>query len=261
MIVSKRGKLISSVQDWRRLAPPKSDHHWVPGRSAYECAAAWFSGTALATPAEIEQLLHSHPDLASCDILELTPEHQIRFDRRRGEPRNADIAAHGKVPSGTVALTIEAKADEPFDRLVHEVLSDATDLMAHGGRTGISARVQDLASALLPTHRSATPRLGQLRYQLLTAVAGTLAYAQALKATKAVFIVHEFVTDRTTDVQHDLNTADLNAFIARLTDGGYQALAPGQLLGPITVPGIPLWEAPASLYVGKARRNLRRAAV
>jgi hypothetical protein len=212
-------------------------------------------------PPEIAHLLDSHQDLHGWEFVELHPEHPIRFDKRRGEPRNADVAARVRVPAGEVAVTVEAKADESFDRPIQEILADTVDALAHGSRTRIGARVQDLAASILPVKRAATARLGDLRYQLLTGVAGTIAHAETLNARQAVFIVHEFITDRTRDVLHDRNAVDLNAFVARLTDGEHVSLGAGQLIGPITLPSGPLWVSPARLYVGKAQRMLRRGAV
>lgn len=48
MAVSKGGQPIRSLDDWRRLAPPKSPHHWVRGRSAQELARAWLDAEGIA---------------------------------------------------------------------------------------------------------------------------------------------------------------------------------------------------------------------
>jgi hypothetical protein len=44
MRIEKSGQRIQSLEDWRRLAPPKTDEHWVEGRSALEAARAWLEG-------------------------------------------------------------------------------------------------------------------------------------------------------------------------------------------------------------------------
>ena len=97
-------------------------------------------------------------------------------------------------------------------------------------------RVESLSEALLPQWRSGLPHLGNLRYQLLTGIAGTLAWARELRATRAVFAIQEFVTDQTRDDKHAQNASDLNQFLERLTDGAIRNLAEGALVGPLRVP-------------------------
>jgi len=123
----------------------------------------------------------------------------VKFDHRRGEPRNADVVGIARRREDILAISIEAKADESFDRLVKDALADAVDRTAHGERSELSGRIGDLAASMLPSRAPGTPGLGDLRYQLLTAAAGTLAHAAEVGAPRAVFIVHEFITDDTDD--------------------------------------------------------------
>ena len=230
--------------------------HWVPGRSARELASAWCGSKGPCVPLEIEQLLRSHPGLVDVVIERAIPEHQIRFDSLRGEPRNADLAIEARDRSGVVAITIEGKADESFDRPVSAVLQSAIERIAADERTGAVRRVEGLSAALLPRWRSGMGHLGDLRYQLLTGIAGTLAWAREIGATRAVFAVHEFVTDQTSDEKHAQNAADLIRFLERLSDGVICNLSPGVLVGPVHVPGseqIPN----LPLFVGKAVRTTR----
>ncbi len=258
-IIGKDGIPISSVDGWYAGAPPKGGAmHWVTGRSARELAVAWCGSEGACVPAEIEQLLRSHPDLERVVIERALPEHQIRFDDLRGEPRNADLAIEARDGKGLVAITIEGKADESFDRPVTAVLQSAVKRIAADEKTGAVRRVESLSEALLPQWRSGLPHLGDLRYQLLTGIAGTLAWARELRATRAVFAIQEFVTDQTRDDKHGRNASDLNQFLERLTDGAIRNLAEGALIGPIRVPGnarIPC----VPLYIGKAVRNTRVA--
>jgi hypothetical protein len=112
-------------------------------------------------------------------------------------------------------------------------------------------------NSLLPERTTAALPLGDLRYQLLTAVAGTLAYAVSINAQRAVFVVHEFITSETDDANHRINEIDLDNFVARLSAGRIAFLADRVLIGPIHVPGKPLFPNPPPLYIGKAVRQLR----
>ena len=257
MQIVKNGVTLQSLDEWRTHAPPRTAEQWARGRSAMECATAWFGSAGPCVPSEIVALLASHPDTAAAQIVSATPEHPVRFDRTRAEPGSCDVVALAESDAGKLAITIEAKADERFDRTVEQVVAEAVDRRAHGERTGMLNRVEQLAAALLPAPRRGVPPLGSLRYQLLTATAGALAYAAEVGAERALFIVHEFVTERTDDRVHTANYADFNAFVARISDGEHVSIEAGRLLGPLTVPGDPLFEQAPPLYVGKAVRRLR----
>jgi hypothetical protein len=160
-------------------------------------------------PPELQQLLGSHPDLVDVVIERVLPERKIPFDGLRGEPRNADLAIAARDRSGIVALTIEGKADESFDRPVSAILEAAARRLPADERTGAIPRIQALSAALFRPWRKGLAHLGELRYQLLTGIAGTMAWAREIGASRAVFGVHEFVTDQTRDEKHARNAADL----------------------------------------------------
>jgi hypothetical protein len=249
------------MEDWRLNAPPKGkDGHWEPGRSALECARAWCEGDqGPCVPQEITDLLNSQDDTRDAEILTGTPEHKVPFDKLRGEPRNSDLVLYGRNRLRSLAISIEAKADEPFDGTVKQKLAAAKTRVARGMRSNVSTRIEQLERSLLPPHTNELPRLHDLRYQLLTAAAGALAYAVSSGAGCAVLIIHEFVTNLTTDDNHKRNDQDLNAFIERLTNGAHRELVEGHLIGPLVVPGEPLFPSPVPFYIGKAKRGLRSA--
>ena len=257
MNIVKDGQEIRSVDQWFELAPPKGGpRQWATGRSALECARSWFADEGPTVPAELIALLVSHPDTNGAVVRSITPEQQVRFDRLRGEPRNADVVALADHPAGTIAISIEANADEPFDLPVDQVLAHLVRTIAGDERTNGVARIQQLARSLLPPPEPGTSNLGALRYQLLTALAGAIAFANANDAARAVLVIHEFVNGRTDHTKHRGNTHDLDAFVARLTAGRTRSLQPGQLIGPITIPGRPLFLRPPAVYVGKAVRRI-----
>jgi hypothetical protein len=65
-------------------------------------------------------------------------------------------------------------------------------------------------------------------------------------------IIHEFKTPRTSDRRHAANAKDLNEFVAALTMGGTRELRSRQIIGPISIPGEPLFKVPVLFYMGKA---------
>lgn len=261
MILEKDGLPIGSVDEWGRLAGPKRTVQWKPGRSAYELAHAWCRAGP-AVPAEVANLLESHHATRGATVTWGTPELRIHFDSAGGEPRNADLALLAECHGQPVAITVEGKADEPFGNLVSEVLADAVD-RGLGGRSQGVRRVTELAASLLPPRggeKASRPPLKRLRYQLLTALAGSIAFAAQHEAKHAVLIIHEFLTDLTADRKHRANGVDLDLFVRRLTAGRAQHVTPGQLMGPIRIPGSPLFSDAPDLYIGKIVSNCRHSA-
>jgi hypothetical protein len=63
------------------------------------------------------------------------------------------------------------------------------------------------------------PPLNGIRYQLLTACAGALCESERRGYNRVLMLVHEFVTDKTSDKNHHRNAADLDAFVKFLSKG------------------------------------------
>jgi len=127
------------VESWFEFAPPKEGlRQWVDLRSAKELAKAFFDTGAVAVPLELAALLNSNAALGPIEILEAWPEHKIQLDSFRGETRNADLAALAHGPYGAVAVTVEARADEPFGDVVRVSLSKVPE------RSNLPARIWDL---------------------------------------------------------------------------------------------------------------------
>lgn len=255
MLIEKAGQRIQAMDDWRRLAPPKSaEKHWVDGRSAKETARIWLESQP-DVPPEVRALLCSNPELSDIEFMRAEPEAILPFDRFSG-PRNADLAIWAGNAQGPVAITVEAKADEKFDSIVGDALSAALERLIANPNSGGVARIIDLAKAIFgPVAKGQAP-ITALRYQLLTATAGTLAHALNMGAPRAVLVIHEFVTQATSRKLLDANAADLTAFVHRVSRGAVSEFQPGCLYGPFTLPGEPLFEEPPAFFIGKAVRKI-----
>lgn len=268
MTITKDEKPIISLEDWELRAGPKRKDQWVDNRSAKELARCWLAVTAPALPAEVAATLASNPAFGTVCAWDAEPEARLRFDDLAGEPRNTDLAVCAHDEFGEFVMAIEAKADEPFGDTVANTLAAAVERKLMNSASGGLLRVEQLAEALFGPRRALTeqapgggarhePALGALRYQLLTATAGTLRWAKQRQVSRAVLLVQEFWTKRTTDVKHAANARDLNAFVTRLSHGCVEVIEPGELHGPFTVPGEPLFNTPSTFFVGKAQRYLR----
>jgi hypothetical protein len=255
MHVERNGTPITCLDDWERVAPPKAKHHWTAGRSAYELAHAWCGPSGPAMPDAVHTLFESIDETRGMVIDVAMPEHRIWFDTRRGEPRNADLAFVGRTAVSTVAVTVEAKADEPFGATVATTLATARERAKLNPRSLGVQRVEDLVRALFAPRTAEHLEIGRLRYQLLTAVAGTLAYAKAEGASTAMLLVHEFVTNRTKASLHARNDADCRAFLTAL--GEPATPLSSSVAGPFNVPGAPLFSDLPALLIGKVVTDRR----
>jgi Domain of unknown function (DUF6946) len=149
-----------------------------------------------------------------------------------------------------VAVTVEAKADETFGPTVARTICDALERSLTNPRSRGVARVEALARALLRPRRQL--QTGLLRYQLLTATAGSLAWAQQQQADIAVWVIHEFVSSKTNHASHVSNHAAYERFAERLVGNDETLCRSGpELCGPFIVRGTPLFDNPAPLLIGK----------
>lgn len=228
--------------------------HWRDGRSAKELAKAWCRDGALpCPPQDVLALLATVPRLSQLEFLIGYPELRVRFDDAPGEPRNTDLAVLCQGPSSRVAISIEAKATESFGRAVGEEIIAAAAQWAFSERASKLRRLQNLVTTLLPKRQDGQARLSELRYQILTAVAGTWAFAAELAAPVAVFLVHEFLPADANLPAVRENERDLNQALARITRNRVTSLTPGDLLGPFNVPGNEAWAGVGEWYAGKCR--------
>jgi hypothetical protein len=88
------------------------------------------------------ELLASHAATRGVRLIDGVPEARIFFDRLGGEPRNADLALREEGADGPVAVTVEAKADEPFGAR-HEANARDLDLFVQRLSAGDVERVEE----------------------------------------------------------------------------------------------------------------------
>jgi hypothetical protein len=254
-LLNSAGKAITSVERWFDLAPPKRGaKHWKDGRSAKELAKAWFRHGSPAVPEEVVQLFRGNEVTRDLMIEVASVEKITPIDDCRGDHRNHDMILIGRTGGQRVLVGVEAKADEAFSDRAGDYLRRR---LRKCPSTGVSKRLRELARALFG--RDLDDEIGQLRYQLLTALAGILIEAKIQQAAMAILLVHEFVTPCTQDRRIADNTADLDGFVRAL---GYQGIKPGQIIGPFSVPGgkfvpgnILICIGKVSVCVGPAHRS------
>lgn len=168
------------VESWRaRLADP--DKHWKRGASAMEAAVSWeLAGrTPRGLPPEVARVLDQAAELKGAELLFAFPEHKVTLPGGNRSSQS-DVWAVLKGPTGLVSLTVEAKAEESFDRTLAEWQKDASD--------GKAVRLDHLTGLLKP----ATPFPDTTRYQLLHRTASAIIEAPRIGAKHAVMLVQSF---------------------------------------------------------------------
>lgn len=253
MSIVKAGQPIRTLDEWKRLAPPKSPGQWVDGRSAKEVARAWLEGDGVKLPKEVQLALAAHPMFGPVVTWEAEPEARLPFDNFPGETRNSDLAVFPQDAFGPYVLAVEAKADEPFGETVGTTLANALESRIENPRSNGIARIESLVSRLLRPHNGCAAKATDLRYQLLTACAGAVEEARRRVMARAVLLVHEFVTDATSDANHRRNATDLARFVARVADHPPESIVDGQLYGPFNLIGA----SGIMFFVGKVIRRIR----
>jgi hypothetical protein len=235
-IENNRGERIITVQDWADKAPPASKHHWSEYRSAYELAHAWVEGDARE---RLSALLDAPVDRAIA-------ERKTSFDHIGRGPRNHDLLVLG---DGLV-VGVEAKADETFDKTL--------SAWAAAGNPGSrrEERIALLTRAFFDTTRQDEPELNLLRYQLFSALAGTLADAKTFGGRTAALVVHEFDTPLTTAAKHAQNDAALESFVRRFGDAPRRRTKGGWLAGPFHISGNAYLPGDIPIHIGKLRTQV-----
>lgn len=201
-----KGNKITCWDEWSR---PKRDDQWVSGRSAMEMAKAWFRNDHLAPPDEMLKLLSSYSRLDGLELTKGIPE-KVTPLPMRGEGRNHDLWLQGRISFENVTICIEAKADEPFGNdTVGEYLKKAEKRIENGESSGVPKRIETLLKIV---GRDFMDWDG-IKYQLLTAICGTILQAKKDQSKLAIFIVHVFHTNKTTTKNLHKNSEDFSNFL------------------------------------------------
>lgn len=208
-----RGQRISNLSEWynRIFDKPSKRKHWKKGRSAYSLAefimerngAAYLetrASTVLSQRVKFEQS---------------TLEYRATFDSYPGNPSNLDIGISGRVErlprcNANLFVGVEAKVDETFGSTVKSRYSSAMKVREAGKRTNAPERVKGLLSKYFSVHYSPDScRFADVRYQLLTGTAGTV----AAPGEVSVFYILVFRTSLYDERRGLSNRRDYESFI------------------------------------------------
>ncbi|MGI8384158.1 DUF6946 family protein [Robertmurraya sp. P23] len=240
---------INSLEEWKEKCPPeKPKIQWVEGRSAHSLASYWLGGKG-EVPNELDTLLNSHPDLGGTRLIYGSPEYESRFDSY-GKGRQHDFLSIGSCNNEKILLSVEAKVDESFgNETIESYYIKAKIKQLNGENTKVTNRIEELLLGVFKKPLSNS--ISTLRYQLIHAIAGTLAESKKQEATKAIFIIQAFTTDKACVEKVIENNKELDKLIKALSGGRNSEIANGELLGPFNVPGNSYIPSEIPLYIGK----------
>jgi hypothetical protein len=249
-IAGKRGETIQTLEVWEHFAAPAGgSKQWRNYRSAKEEARAWTDQDNPRLPAAVEMLLDTTPSTSQMTIGLVQPEARLPLEAPayKGNTRNVDVAVYGRATGVATFVGIEAKADESFGPRLKAAFRAASS-----ARSKRRQRINALSKAVLGRSFEEEPdALGELRYQLLHGLAGTVHQAERSGALQAVFVIHEFRSNYTSEAKLNRNDEALRNFLA-VFDRGQSPT--DQLLSIGKIPG--LGGRPVDTFIGKAVTNL-----
>jgi len=166
------------AEDWRQfLAGP--DRQWRTGCSAKTLAYCWQEADDF--PACVRKAFRNSSSAAFQNIepLLIIPEHKVSLPGGSAASQN-DIFVLAKFADQLVAITVEGKVDEPFDRPVSEWFQNPSP--------GKQKRLEFLCSELnLPVDG-----VMDIPYQLLQRTVSATLLARQFQARIALMLVHSF---------------------------------------------------------------------
>jgi hypothetical protein len=216
---------IESLNEWFVKCPPQGkEKHWKEGRSAKETAKHW----VYTIPQPFKDILkHWKLEFNVC-----SPEFVSTFDANGGNGRNHDLLIlaenENKEP---VVISVESKADEPFGNTISDTIKAANERLKKNPNSKGLIRIKDLRSALFGKEDDSQL---SLMYQLLAAVAGTIAEAKKQKAKSAIFLIQTFISYEINSIKHK-NQDDLDSFITLFSKSNHTQIHNNQLIGPFRI--------------------------
>ncbi len=252
MIICKdfnKNKTIKSIDEWKNICPPAGEEkQWQDGRSAKELAREWIKNKGK----YLETLLGSHEDFKGIKFTMASPEYESKFDEYKGKGRQHDLLVLAEDKKGEVLISIEAKADESFGEIIKDYYLRKVVDRINGVPTKAPDRIENLLSNVF--ERSIDLEVFNLRYQLLHAIAGTIAEANRRNIKRAIFVVNTFCSqdDKKFNLdKHQRNMNDLDQFIRFMSNNSIDNISNNELLGPFNTMNNKHLSSKIDLYIVK----------
>jgi hypothetical protein len=219
----KKDKEIDSLEAWFELCPPKKkDKHWKDCRSAKEMAKFWLDQNKYG---DFQNFIRKViPDFTFDYII---PEFASAFDSF-DSPRKHDLYIVEKF--NKAIITVEAKADEPFD---DDNFGDQFIETIKTKMENQNSKALDRMINLYLNYFHSNGNIFPVMYQLLYWFAGSLADAIKADTDNCVMVMQEFKSTETTSEKLAKNHDDFEKFAAFISEGKYNSIENRQIIGPI----------------------------
>ncbi len=248
MIICKKlnqNKPITTLKEWElAFYTSYKAHQWKQkDRSAYQTAIHWL----LTIPVEFNELIKN----LNIKINVISPEHITPLDDFKGNSRNHDLCLLGKnTKNEPIIICIESKVDEPFGKEIGLYYQEIQDKKAKNLPSNADSRIDSLCEVFFKSPNSKRVRF--IKYQLLTAIAGTIAEAEINKVKTAYFFVQTFLSNNMDSKKHRQNQRDLDYLIKILSNNKVGILHSGEIVGPFNaLNGSNNIPKEIDLYIGK----------
>lgn len=234
---------ITSLEEWQDKCV--DEKHWKEERSAMELAKEWIFNDG----ENLKKLMERHNDFREVEFLKASPEIITTFDNFN-KGRQHDLLIIGQEADEKVIISVEAKVDEPFDNdKVGSAYMKGLMKRLNGENTNAPERIEKLIEALFDKPYS--NKIIKLKYQLLHAVAGTMAEAKKQTASKALFVVETFLTPDINMEKNRENMNDLDRFIREISSNNIKHIHKGEIHGPFYLPGNRFIPSDIALYIAR----------
>ena len=186
---------ISNPDEWKLAFPPAGgDKQWKDRFSAKELAKI-VTNYKNYVGKDFELLLQDNEEFKGLKLINVFPEHLSHFDDNPRGPRHHDLACIAEKDGERIALCFEAKVSESFDKR----------LSSWQNSDGKKTRCNILCKNFFGCNYN--DKFKDVYYQLLSAVAGTIAFASENGCSKAYFIVYQIIPEekKTSDHKKKIN--------------------------------------------------------
>ena len=166
-ITNKNGIVISEINSWEKAFKEvgSEPRHWRKERSAYALANHFVSPNIEASNGinvltrnlsnfGLDNVVMSHAEI----------EHESRFDGYRGKGRMQDMVMWAKNNDTPIAICIEAKVDESFNKNIPDAYKSAKIVHEKSSNSKAKQRIEDLCSKYF--NGKNLEELRRIRYQL-----------------------------------------------------------------------------------------------
>lgn len=229
---------ITTVDEWKKICPLAKNEHWKDGRSAKELAKDWINNKGK----DLEDLLGSFCAFKGISFNKASPEFQSKFDEYKGNGRQHDLLVLASHNKERILISIEAKVDESFGDIIKDYYIKKIVSRIKGERTNAPDRVEELIKNIFEENIKVA--VFDLRYQLLHAIAGTIAEAKRQKAKTAIFVINTYCSKDEkvfSPVKHQNNMKDLNQFVSYLSKNQITNIGCDELQGPFNIQDVDLY--------------------